>query len=642
MRHVVLLFAVLILASCQCPKKESSVMSPKPPAERQHPHLYFGSEDMAALREKMNNPLYAADWQSIRRQAEAAMSGPTIPAGNRDDALAQASSAAAHCALVYRLTGEAAFGRRAREIIDAILATDGWTGGFLGQKGGVAFHLRTAGLCQNLALAYDMLAPDMTAQQKKHFADVCWEKALRSYIAECKDSRNPYLYGTRTMNWLAVLSAGAGTLFIALDGDARDFSADIEIARAHTLRFIEWADDDGSALEHGGYWTYGMGNALHLMAALERNGWPRIMHQASQKLERSAYPIMYGCIGGKNIANFCDDSYGPLGGARDNALFLAARFHDSTIQWFANQLPPAGPLGFVTGDPGLAATPPDGLPTCMMFARTGIAIFRDSMTDPDARFLGLKAGRGRGMIYDDPHCQFDLNSILLDAFGTTLLADPGYGHDWTGPLSTNDPKHPYNSTPPHNTLLVNGEGQLDKYSPLAHLSDLSPSADIDYVVSRLEQGYGPQLKRFDRHVYFVGNKYFVVLDDIELTSPATLTWNFHALKDATLAASPAMITHGQAQLQLLPQSSTALSCSVQSDHVLPRLQWQTTAPVAAARVAFLLVPQRIASPLKAPSLTINSDAMELNDGQRTYRLPIVAHRSPLNSSMTIRRQKVAQ
>lgn len=613
-------------------------MSSKPlaPRPRQHPHLYFSPDDLPTLRQKTTHPAYAADWEAIRRSAEAALSGPAMPAGKGDEAVSRAAGAAAHCALVYRITGDAAFGRRARELTDAILAADGWTGNWVGKKDSIQFHLRSAFICQNLALAYDMLAPDMTADQKKHFADVCWEKALRQFIADCKDPRNSYLNGKRTTNWLAVLSAGAGTLFIALDGDGRDFSAEIEIARAHTLRFIEWADDDGSALEHGGYWNYGMGNALHHLAALERNGWPKIMHQASQKLERSAYPIMYGCIGGKNVTNFGDDSYGPLKGARDNALFLAATFQDSTIQWFADQLPAAGPLGFITADPQLPATPPDALPTCMSFPRIGVAIFRDSMTDPDARFLALKAGRGEGSIYAAPHCQFDLNSIVLDAFGTTLLADPGYGHDWLGPISTTDPAHPYNSTPPHNTLLVDGKGQLEEFDPLAHLSDLSPSADIDYVVSRLEQGYGPQLTRFDRHVYFVDKKYFVIVDDIELASPATLTWNFHALKDAVLAASPATITHGEAQLQLLPYSPTALTCSVQKDHVLPRLEWQTAAAVTSARVAFLLIPQRVASPLKAPGVTMNADSLDLNDGQRQYHLPIVGHRSPLNSSMTIR------
>jgi len=55
------------------------------------------------------------------------------------------------------------------------------------------------------------------------------------------------------MNWLAVLSAGAGCLFLALDGAGVDFTREIEIARAHVLRFVEWFDDDGSAVEHGGY-----------------------------------------------------------------------------------------------------------------------------------------------------------------------------------------------------------------------------------------------------------------------------------------------------------------------------------------------------------------------------------------------------
>ena len=369
---------------------------------RPHPHLYFTNDDLASLRKKMTHPAYAADWESIRQRALKALAGPVMSAGKPDVEIGRTASIAACCGLVYRIAGDAAFAHRARELTDAVLATDGWVGNWAGQKDCIQFQLHSASICLNLALAYDMLAADMTTEQRKHFADVCWEKALRHYIADCKDPRNPYQYGIRTTNWLAVLSAGAGTLFIALDGDARDFSAEIEIARAHTLRFIEWADDDGTTQEHGLYWDYGMGNTLHMMAALERNGWQGIMHQPSQKLERSAYPAIYGCIGGKNVANFGDDRYGPLTDARDSALFLAATFHDSTIQWFANQFAPAGPLGFIAADPDLAATPPDGLPTCMMFPRTGIAILRESMSDPDTRLLALKAGRGSGPIADAP------------------------------------------------------------------------------------------------------------------------------------------------------------------------------------------------------------------------------------------------
>jgi hypothetical protein len=606
-------------------------------APRAHPRLYFGPDDMEALRRKMEHPLFKRDWEAIRRAAEAALEGPPVPEGRPSDVLPAAAGAAAKCAFVYRLTGEARFGERAREICTAVLAADGWTGAFLGDSGSpIQFHLGTAAICQGMALAYDMLAPDMSASERKRFAETCYEKALKVFLRECSEESNPYLSGTRTMNWLAVLSSGAGCLFIALDGDGMDFGREIEIARAHILRFVEWYDDDGCALEHGTYWTYGMGHALQLLTALKENGWPEIMQQTSRKLERVAYPILYGCIGGKHVANFCDDSYGPLQGARDNALVLAAEFQDGRLQWWAGQLPDASELGFVAGDPGLEATPPDSLPTCMVFPRTGLGVLRESMTDPDTRYLAIKAGRARGTVFDDPHCQFDLNSVVLDAFGVTLLADPGYGHDWAGTMSVTDPKHPSNSTPPHNTVLVDGRGQEVQWSPIAFLEDLSPAEDVDYIVSRIEQGYGPKVARFDRHAYFVDKRFYVLLDDIELTAPGVITWKFHGPKGSEMTADkPATIASGPAELRIIPQSTVEVACTRRDDHVLPRLQWDTVEEVKAARVAWLLLPERAGARSAPPSVELHQEFMVVSDGKKEWRLPIVRRRVPHKSSMTL-------
>jgi hypothetical protein len=635
-RRCVLAGLLLSSFSCRPADENQSKDQEKGMPTVPHPRLYFKSDQIDALRRKTEHPFFKADWEEIHKAAVAALEDPLIPEGRLVPALAQAADAASKCALVYRLTNEERFLKRARQICDAILAADPWTGNFLGKKDSVPqFHLETAMLCQRLAVAYDLLAPEFSASERKHFAQVCYDKALNVFLKECSGPDNPYLNGSRTINWLAVLSGGAGCLFIALNGDGIDFSREIEIARAHILRFIEWYDDDGSAIEHGGYWVYGLGNALAFLHALKENGWPKILWQNSKKLQRTAYPVLYACIGGKNVASFGDDSYGPLY-ARDLALLLAAEFQDARLQWWAKALPTADILGFIAGDPELKAVPPDDLPTCMVFQRTGIAVLRESMTDPDTRFLAIKAGRARGSIYDDPHCKFDLNSVAVDAFGESLLANPGYGHDWTSNQSVTDPKHRYNSTSPHNTILVDGKGQDVQFSPLAHLDNLSPSKEIDYVVSRIEQGYGPQVSRFDRHVYFINKRYYVVFDDIELTAPGIVTWNFHSAKEAKITAEKSCsIVNGKAELKIQPHSGADLVVSHLEDHVLPRLQWETKEKVSAARVVWLLLPQRAGEGGAPPTVDLHDDFMLITEEKgKQWRLPIVRCRAQ-KSSMTL-------
>ena len=175
-----------------------------------------------------------------------------------------------------------------------------------------------------------------------------------------------------------------------------------------------------------------------------------------------------------------------------------------------------------------------------------------------------------------------------------------------------------------------------QWSPIAFLEDLSPSKDIDYIVSRIEQGYGPKVERFDRHAYSVDKRFYVLLDDIELTAPGAITWNFHGSKGAEMTANePATIASGPARLRIIPQSTAELACSRRDDHVLPRLQWDTVADVRAARVVWLLLPERAGATSAPPSVELHQGFMVVSAGKEEWRLPIVRRRVPHRSSMTL-------
>ena len=603
-------------------------------ASQRHPHLFFGADDIGAIRRNTQHPRFRRDWEALRKAADQDLEGPPVGEGRPAAVLSEAAQRAARCAFVYVAAEERQFAERALECVEALLPrADEWRDWMCpGQH--LPFHLLTAAVCNGLALTYDLLAADMSAQQRKRVVSVCVEKAVGVFLDDCNNGLNPHLSGERAMNWLSVLASGAGLLMIAMDGDGVDLSREIEIARAHMLRFIEWYDDAGCATEHGGYWRYGMGHCVEFLAALRRNGWPDIFHQQSRKLDRTPYPNLYFNVAGVNAANFGDDPRAPLT-ARDAVLILAAEFRDRRLQWWAEQLPPGGALSLIFGDTELPATPPDDLPTCAVFDGCGVAVLRSSLTDPDALFLGLKGGRARGRITDHPHCHFDLNAVVVEAFGAPLIADPGYGHNWVNPThSPTDHEHPYNGPAAHNTLLVNARGPLYENSPLAHLQDLSPDGDIDYVVSRVERGYAPELVRFDRHAYMIGKSFYVLLDDIELKEPARLTWHFHTPEEAEIEIrdNPVIVNAG-AQLRIVPFGVSDLRAQRLDDHVLPRIQFDTPRPVTSARAGWLLWPQRVdAAP---PVVALDGDNIHIRHESRARRLPIVRRRASCRSALNV-------
>jgi hypothetical protein len=604
-----------------------------PQSEKTHPHLFFRADDLPAIRAKTEHPRFRGDWEALRAQAEEDLKGSAIRPEEEYARLGAGARRAARAAFVYTLTGDRRFADRARAFFDALLAEPDWTY----HPNDNRFGQSPSALCHHLALTYDLLANEMSAAERARLIDACRRQLIDVFLADCKAPDSDHLNGVRTMNHLAVRTSAAGCLLLALHGDGVDFDREIEIARSHLLRFVEWYDDAGASLEIGGYWTYGMGNALRCLAALRGNGWPGIFRQRSGKLRRSAYPLLMMSVGGTFVANFSDSHHGRLSPeARASVLILAAEFQDPRLQWFAEQMTPGHELALICGDSDLPAAPPDDLPTCVAYHGCGVGILRSSLSDPDALFLGLKAGRARGAVYDDPHCQFDLNSVVLEAYGRTLLADPGYLHVWDGSMDHLSPTHISNSTPPHNTLLVDGAGQVYAESPIAHLQDLSPDDSVDYLVSRIEQGYGPHVRRFDRHAYLVAKRMVVLVDEVELSSPGTLTWNFHGAKESTLSpGEPARIVNGEATLLLQPFGATPLTCRCAGDHVLPRLQWDTHGNVASVTVGWLLLPHRRGA--SAPDVTAAMDghSVLVQAGSQSWILPIVSRRATCRSDIML-------
>ena len=155
-----------------------------------------------------------------------------------------------------------------------------------------------------------------------------------------------------------------------------------------------------------------------------------------------------------------------------------------------------------------------------------------------------------------------------------------------------------------NTLLVDGRGQEVEWSPIAWREDLSPSAAVDYVVSRVEQGYGPKVKRFDRHVYFIEKRFFVVVDDVELASGGLITWNFHGVKGATLTAGEVgVIVNGGAELRIVGMGA-GMRCGVEGGSCFAAVGMGDGGGGDGGRVAWVMAPGRAGAQGVMPTVEV--------------------------------------
>ena len=124
------------------------------------------------------------------------------------------------------------------------------------------------------------------------------------------------------------------------------------------------------------------------------------------------------------------------------------------------------------------------------------------------------------------HVHPDANHFVLFGAGEWLMRDDGYRSKWTGQ---------------HNTLLIDGQGQLGEgkqwfqgSGPLAvkarpRILRATSRPTLDHVTGDATEAYPAELglKRFHRHLLFFKPNVLVVADDITVDRPRELELRFH-------------------------------------------------------------------------------------------------------------------
>jgi len=142
--------------------------------------------------------------------------------------------------------------------------------------------------------------------------------------------------------------------------------------------------------------------------------------------------------------------------------------------------------------------------------------------DDQATVLALHSG-GK-----DAHSHLDLNSFVLSAFGEPLVVEvPGRGYyedyfdaekRWT---------HYEAATIGHNTILIDNANQLPDEDRRGRIVTFLDSPRYDYVCADARAVYPENVTQALRHVLFVRPDYFLMVDELEATSPAQFDWLAH-------------------------------------------------------------------------------------------------------------------
>lgn len=556
----------------------------------EHPRLLFDAAELGRIRTASTRPDLAPVRARLLARAEHLLTAKpllvsTTKRGEPDppgelkglEAARRLQGRVLTHAMAFLLTGERRFRDAAVAELDHALRT--WPI-WVDTAHQPPFDLMTGENCLTYAIAYDWLYDAMTSVERQQLREGVERRALAGYL-EATTRANPPFWFTARMNWNTVTNGGATMLALALGSDSAMSDRTLALAAPAMRAYWDELQPDGAWKEGTGYWTYGHRYAFMAAEALRRAGRP----EGADYLDRPGaaqtgfFPIVF------NPGRSLSASFGDSPSRAHDPLFylLARRYQNDAFAWFEDRATPrplddeGWPEEALTlvwkGDAGSAgatasgSSSPPAIPPVMAFSSIGWAMLAPSQPDPPF-FLAFK----NGSLAAD-HTHLDLNHVSVGVGDTMVLADLGnrpYPADYFDAVKR--PTYYEISTAGHNSVLVGGQGQVG--GRIGALSGPFDGRGYTSLVGVADSAYPTHLVRARRHVVFVHNSYFVLLDDIMPDTQTTFELRFHSYgRFAAGAGGLWTATQGSAAVDIVPAVDEATGRPVTAGVVESAVGW---------------------------------------------------------------------
>lgn len=540
------------------------------PAPGIHPRLWFGPRDLPAIRESLTHPDCVGLWLRLLAGCEGMLASEPRP-------LFQRHVRAAHLAFAHLVTGRPEFAEKAIAMAMNTARSAPWVKIKPGEpREGVS--LPTGAAVAELISVYDWLHDRLSDAARGLFRDVIVRHGFDAnrYDFEIKRPASSW----HNCNGMNVINGPLVAAAILFESEI-DTSDALALARSQLEASIDSFCPDGGYHEGPLYWNYATRHMLLGVEALRRHkgadlyNEPFLRHTADYILHHID-PTIERCA---NTADSFDDTHTFPAIAR-----LASAHRRPHWQWLARQIikhPWPGDDGetleyslfyLLWYDPNLPDAPPTQRQRTRLFHGLQALASRSDWTRDAVRLLWLNGPSNCS------HNHLHLNSFTLSAFGEPLLVE-------MGKFDYSKPDDPRKKTHGHNTLLVDGEGQVittdDSYwcrrlragewgTVFGEFRCMRHEADSPIATGSVVNAYPDKLRTFDRTIAFVEHRFVFLHDFIELRQarPAALTWLFHAHERLSLAENgetTALFESNRARMRLKTYTTIPLRWEIHTD-----------------------------------------------------------------------------
>jgi len=515
---------VIVLACCHpasAPAREVTLDSSAvlKTLDKNHPRLMLKEEDLKRLKE-----LYAKDevlqkcLRDVLRDADDCAEKRMLTYRKIGPRLLHISRECLHriyaLGLAYRWTGERKYAEKAVENLLTVCAFKDWN---------PSHFLDTAEMSHAVGLGYDWLYSylDIETREKIRAGLVKngFEPALNAYEKSW--------WSKSEHNWNQVCNGGmiVGALAVA-ESEPRYAEKIIILAIESLPRALKSYSPDGAWMEGPGYWSYATHYTAYGLTALQTAlGTDFGLLQIEGLAESGNFPIYTSGPRGLYL-NFAD-----CGGKSSRrpmpCMFWLARTYDNSLYAEAEHAEIA--KSDARAQHVVWYVPaPEGEPAQKDLDRyfrgpVEIAVFRSAWDDPEALFVGVKAGYNQVN-----HGHLDLGNFELDALGVRWVRDlgsdnynlPGY---WDKRRGGRRWDYYRLNSKSHSVPLLDGEDQ----DPLAisRFTRFQKEKSSAFVLVDLTSAYEKSANRVTRGVAMVENRRAVLVqDEFEIEKPCEVVW----------------------------------------------------------------------------------------------------------------------
>ncbi|MBE7558502.1 heparinase II/III family protein [bacterium] len=488
--------------------------------------------------------------------------------------------------MAWRLTGDPKYARAARDNLLAVCAFPDWN---------PSHFLDTAEMSHAVGVGYDWLYDWLDEATRATLR----EGLIRHGMKPGLDAYARHWFVRNAFNWNQVCNGGlvVGALAIADTHPeyARQMVPKAVVSLQNPLKTYE---PDGAWGEGVGYWNYATSYTVYALAAMQSaldtdyglSEMPGLAKAAEFPLALTGPTGLY--------LNYADIGGQARRGPLPCLFWLAGRYRQPAWSDAEHALLAGGRraganhlLFYQSPTREKVSRPLD----TRFRGPVEVAVMRSAWDDPNALFVGVKAGYNRVA-----HGHLDLGNFELDALGARWARDLG-ADDYNLPAYFGNRRWSYYrlNSQSHNVPLLDGRNQhLDGK---ASITRFDSKEDRAFAILDLSSAYVEGASRVLRGVALIeGRRAALIQDEFRLARPCEVAWGMTTDASIQPSGATAVLKQNGRQLTARILSPAGASWSVESAEQAPpqaankgvsRLIVRFSRPAGDVRVAVLLSPQ---------------------------------------------------